>query len=606
MEGLFVTVLNMSITASWILLWILLLRLALKRSPKILTRVLWLVLLFRMLCPVSFSLPLSFLGGGLPAWQAPAPVDGRMEYISSAAVSEAPRETHDAQEPSPVTQPDGAEQAAAPMQTLWRIAGFLWLGGAAGMLLYGLGSFLRLRHRVSTAVHTGGAVYETDRIASPFVLGVWRHRIYLPLDLDPEDRGFILLHEQAHIRRHDPWIKLAAFFALSVHWFNPLLWWALALMSRDMEMDCDEAVLRSLGPERRADYSQSLLRLAGPGRGLASAGLAFGEGGIPARIRRILRYRRPVFWGVALAAAAAAAAAFLALGNPPAAAPVPDDSQVLAVLDVQVRAVLEDRLEAVRSDEAGEETVYIAWSEDAVLPELAPGDWIQVGYTTVQESSPPVYLAEDISRITRYPAYLTLYDGSHQPLETTTLADKETVDALMALLPDRGSRLSASDLPTDASGRYLRIQAGENNLERIYYVYAGEPDAQGNPTYYVEKPYQFIAAIDAGLWLEIFDFLQAGAPLTWDALLSLTESRGEALDWQDFQGYAYEETGSGLYIRAYPIDDQYVVLVGGANPQERAMYVTLADRSSQDRGMDLRTEDLRAFMGWEPDATDLP
>lgn len=157
-------------------------------------------------------------------------------------------------------------------------------------------SLCRLRRRIVGAVRLRDNIYLADHIDSPFVMGVLRPRIYLPSTLAEGERGYIILHEQCHIQRFDPAVKLLSFTALCLHWFNPLVWLSFLLSGRDMEMRCDEAVIRQLGDGVRADYSASLLSLATGRRILAGAPLAFGEGDPKSRIENLLRFRRPKTW----------------------------------------------------------------------------------------------------------------------------------------------------------------------------------------------------------------------------------------------------------------------------------------------------------------------
>ena len=255
----FPTVCNMSLTASAVILAVLLARLLLRRTPKVFSYALWAVVLFRLLCPVSVSSTVSLMGAlGAPA-QERGTLTSAVEYVpaSAAALSPgarpAPAEglgeiSGTASAPSPAAPAD--RPSAAP-DLLAAMAG-VWLTGAALLLLSSLTSMLRLRRRLVGAVRLRDNIYLADRIPSPFVMGLLRPRIYLPSTLKESERGYILLHEQHHIRRRDHLAKLLAFLALCIHWFNPLVWLAFILSGRDMEMSCDEAVVRKLGEDIRA------------------------------------------------------------------------------------------------------------------------------------------------------------------------------------------------------------------------------------------------------------------------------------------------------------------------------------------------------------------
>jgi len=317
MYGLIFKILNMSITATLTALAVILLRLILKRAPKWIPYALWSVVLFRLICPVSLSSAFSLLGG----IGAPAAENGAVPYIpENIAHSAAPQGNlllPSLSEAMNGSMAQGEEQPAAdPLEAPEAIAAFPWLLGVAAMLVYSVVSYVLLKRRLSDATWLEDNVFETEAILSPFVCGLIKPRIYLPVGLTGPARGYVLLHERTHIRRRDYLIKPLAFLALSVHWFNPVIWLSFRLMCRDMEMSCDERVARELDPAGRAGYSAALLRLA-TGRPIpAGSPLTFGENGAKERIKNILGYKKPAFWAVAAAAVACAAAAVCLLTNP--------------------------------------------------------------------------------------------------------------------------------------------------------------------------------------------------------------------------------------------------------------------------------------------------
>ena len=310
--------LNMTLTGSFIILFVLLARLALKKAPKIYSYALWAVVLFRLLCPVSFSAPVSLLG----ALEAPAATQSHtVEYISPTIVHDAypyvdiPVTTID--NAINETLPQGQEQTAAdPLEFPAAAATAVWLFGMGALGIYSLISLAFLRRKLVGAVLLHGNVYLADHIDSPFVMGLFRPRIYLPSSLSESEQGYILLHELHHIRRFDHIWKLLAFLALCIHWFNPLVWVSFVLAAKDMEMSCDEAVLKKMGGDIRADYSASLLSLATGRRIIAGAPLAFGEGDTKSRIKNALRWREAPAWMKILCAAACGVVIALCAANP--------------------------------------------------------------------------------------------------------------------------------------------------------------------------------------------------------------------------------------------------------------------------------------------------
>jgi len=297
-------VLNMSLTGSLVIVLVLALRLLLKKAPKIYSYALWAVVLFRLLCPVSFSAPLSLLGlVEAPTSRYEAPVSSveyirpDTDYVGMAVMPDTGTALPDTPQQNlpQAPQQNGTGTGRSPLQPEQILIG-LWLSGALALLVYSLVSLLRLRRRLVGAVPLEGNIYLADGIDSPFVMGLFRPRIYLPSSLAEGERGYIILHEKHHIRRGDHLWKLLSFAALCIHWFNPLVWLAFVLSARDMEMSCDEAVLKKLGADIRADYSASLLALATGRRIIAGAPLAFGEGNTRGRIKNLLNWKKPARW----------------------------------------------------------------------------------------------------------------------------------------------------------------------------------------------------------------------------------------------------------------------------------------------------------------------
>ena len=310
MTGVFSQILNMSLTASVVILLLLLLRLPFKQAPKVISYALWGIVLIRLVCPVSLPSPASLF-----SWtEAPAVEAGQ----TMSAISYLPTVYPTAEPEAAITaEADAAEPAPAPQSSkpdVREIAAWIWLAGALILAAWAAAAYFRLLLRLRSAVPLGERVYLAEQISTPFVLGLLRPRIYLPADLQEGERDYILLHERLHIRRGDHVTRLLAYGALCLHWFNPLVWLAYVLSGRDMEMACDEAVVKKLGAEIRADYAASILSLA-TGRKLAMP-LAFGAGDPKGRIRNLARWKRPALWGILAAVLACAVLAVCLLTNP--------------------------------------------------------------------------------------------------------------------------------------------------------------------------------------------------------------------------------------------------------------------------------------------------
>ena len=291
MERLLIRVLQMSLAGSAVILGILLLRLVLRRAPGRFRYLLWSAAAFRLCVPVTLPSPISLFRlfrGRAVGGRDYTPV-GLLQPLEKAV----PAVRTGAAVSSPAL---AAQTAAAPLPFPWlRLFAWVWLGVLAGLLAYSLVTALLLRRRLAGAVWLEGRVYEADRIGSPFLMGLFRPRIYIPRGLEGKDLDCVLAHEQVHLRRGDPWWRLLAWLILCVHWYNPLCWLAYLFMGRDMEVSCDEAVLERYGDMRR-EYCESLLHIAG-GKGLSSpAPPAFGEAGVVRRVRNVLRWKRAKGW----------------------------------------------------------------------------------------------------------------------------------------------------------------------------------------------------------------------------------------------------------------------------------------------------------------------
>ena len=350
MEAFLQTLLTMSATAAVAAGIVMLLRLPLKRAPRWITCALWAVVLVRMVLPGGLDLPVGLVPQGVssgayveqvlpaaPAEAAPAdPVPA-----DPAQQTETPTQTPAQQTALPDASP---ESAAAPAALNWpAILTGIWAAGCLACLLWAALSYLRLRRQVAEAVLVSplmaAAVYESDQIPSPFVCGFFRPRIYLPAGLDVADRTYVLLHEKAHLRRWDHRTKVLAWLALSVHWFNPVLWVAYRLFCRDVEAACDQAVIRTFGREDTARYAEALLHLGRRTPLPAVLPLAFGEEDAKHRIRGVLTYKKPAFWLVLAAAAACVVAAVLLLSDRNPTGPQLDGEPVTSGQVVEVLAL---------------------------------------------------------------------------------------------------------------------------------------------------------------------------------------------------------------------------------------------------------------------------
>ena len=308
MEQFFHTLLTMSATAAIAAIVVMVLRLPLKKAPRYLTCLLWLVVLFRMVCPVSFESPVSIMPQAIPT-ETFTPITLPAEDVLPVTQAETTS-------PEPVTPTEPMVPPAETSPTLTQVLLPIWAVGCGGMLLWLVLSYARLRHRVADAILIQDNIYETDRVDTPFVCGFVKPRIYLPVGLAEEDKTYVLLHEQAHIRRKDHLMKPLFWLALCAHWFNPVLWLACWLLGKDIETACDQAVIRSFDRADTAGYAAALLHL-GRDRSLPQAvPLAFGEENPKKRVKNLLDYKHPGIWIGLFAMAVCILAATILLADP--------------------------------------------------------------------------------------------------------------------------------------------------------------------------------------------------------------------------------------------------------------------------------------------------
>lgn len=337
MSALFLRMLNMSITAGWIVLAVILVRLVLRKAPKALRVVMWAFVGIRLLFPFSFesilslipsaeTVPADILYTDAPMIQSGIPaLNATVNPIISEALA------------------PNAGDSVNPMQAITGVASYVWSIGMACMVLYTVFSYFRIYRKVreatpleeirsseATALPAGKSRWSAhistlpannirlcDHISTPFILGVIRPRIYLPSTMSEQDMGYVIAHEMAHLKRRDHWWKPLGFLLLTVHWFNPMLWVAYILFCRDIELACDEKVIRELGAESKKSYSDALINCSVPRRMIAACPLAFGEVGVKTRIKSVLNYKKPGFWIIVVGVIACIVVAVCFLSDPP-------------------------------------------------------------------------------------------------------------------------------------------------------------------------------------------------------------------------------------------------------------------------------------------------
>lgn len=310
MDDVFLKLVNLSISASWLILAVLVLRVVLKKAPKWVMPLLWGVVALRLVCLFSIESALSLIPSAetIPSeivTETREPVlyeQATLDIVTNPTL------------PSAEEVPVGVSRQQA--QVDFNIYSVLWLAGMAALLVHALVSAGKLKRKLATAILLRDNIYESEFVDSPFVFGVVKPNIYLPMHMDEGTAAYVIAHERAHLARRDHWWKVLGYLVLALHWFNPLVWVAYILFCRDIELACDEKVVKGLDGAARADYSQALLSCAAPKRAVAACPLAFGEGNIKTRVKSALHYKKPAFWVAAAAVLAVVIVAVCFLTNP--------------------------------------------------------------------------------------------------------------------------------------------------------------------------------------------------------------------------------------------------------------------------------------------------
>ena len=317
MTAVFLKLVNMSLIAGVPALAVMLFRAVFRKAPKWLTVALWGLVALRLLVPVSIQSPTSLLPSAAPVKVHPVqrivtPDTQEIQVQTGIDAIDKPlNELFDVPATVPLEIP-----TPKPSPSLPQVLSVVWACGAGLMLVYALASTLRLRQKIGASLQLEQGAYLTDGIGSPFILGVFRPRIYLPSNLEEAQREPVLRHERAHLRRHDHWWKPLGFALLAVYWFNPVLWVAYVLLCRDIELACDEKVIRDLDREQRAEYTQALLDCRHPRAVISACPVAFGEVGVKTRVKQVLNYKKPAFWVIVVALLASAVLAICFLTDP--------------------------------------------------------------------------------------------------------------------------------------------------------------------------------------------------------------------------------------------------------------------------------------------------
>ena len=310
MNELFLKIINMSISASWLVLAVLILRFVLKKAPKWINVLLWGIVAIRLICPFSFESTLSLIPSAetIPlniGMDTTPTINSGISAINNAV--------------NPIISQSNTPMAGASVNLLQITIGiyeYIWIFGMIALALYTAISYWRLHRKVDTAVRYKDNIFQSENVSSPFVFGIIKPRIYLPFKMNGQDLEHVVAHEHAHIRRKDHWWKPFGFLLLTIHWFNPLMWMAYVLLCRDIELACDEKVIKELGNEQRGDYTQALVACSVNRRMIAACPLAFGEVSVKERVKSVMNYKKPAFWVIIISVIVCVGVAVCFLTNP--------------------------------------------------------------------------------------------------------------------------------------------------------------------------------------------------------------------------------------------------------------------------------------------------
>lgn len=625
MSEVFLKIVNMSISASWLLLAVLLLRTLLKKAPKWVSVLLWGIVAVRLICPFSFESVLSLI----PSAQTISP---EIMMDATPQIQTGVEGLNNVLNPI-ISQTFAPEPIASanPLQIWIPVSANLWVAGIALMLLYTAVSYFRLRHKVSTAVLLRENIYQSEYVDSPFVLGILKPRIYLPFQMDGQNLALVIAHEQAHIRRKDHWWKPLGFVLLALHWFNPLVWLGYILLCKDIELACDEKVIKEMDSDTKADYTQALVTCSISRRSIAACPLAFGEVGVKARIKSVLHYKKPAFWIVLIAIIICVAVAVCFLTNP-----VEEISlSKLSYDEVNMPGLLQDvnKISITYEDSS---VLYI--QQEDINDLLAVLEKINVSTAPISKNR-----SEDRSKdftitfdgkteLHFNKSFTEVWEDNHvKPSLTHRVTNPEAAKELVSLFECGTPHLKGKTYIYENEGFFsdFAITLYEDGTFIYYegsassYFGAGTWKQDGDTITMTDdreaglgliNRFKLIGDdlvfIEQGssnfIYVKVKDgekFCRTGEAyklqdtvreMTLDDVKELSKL-GNELTWEHVMAFVGTDVGSGLHVVRYDIAPDFYLLVGGAEMTGSPMYADLY--SVQDEVcVDIRTGDVEAFI----------
>ena len=593
LKNLFLKLVNMSISASWIVLVVLILRLVLKKAPKWIPVLLWGIVAVRLICPFSIESALSLI----PSTQT---IPMNIEMAAKPAIDSGINAVNSVVNPiisASFTPHPGA--SANPLQIWIPLVAVIWCFGMALMVLYTAISYWNLCRKVDTAVRYNGNIYQSENVGSPFVLGILKPRIYLPYSMDSKSLEHVVAHEQAHIRRKDHWWKPLGFLLLTIYWFNPLMWVAYILLCRDIELACDEKVIAELGNEQRAVYTQALVACSVNRRMIAACPLAFGEVGVKDRVKSIMNYRKPAFWIIVIALVLCVVVAVCFLTNPL------EDSWI-KITHGAASVELECNFAAPINAYAIYEDIYengeLVSSDAIVFDNFQDEGGATPRRTEISLSVQPVNAVGGDG----YTGELSVNFGGAGIAYMTRTLPKDHYTDYVHVVTEMGNRLFRKQkITTEDSVTLYSIVLSTDLLGVDHKSLVARVQ---NNTLQQSKDTVVIYRLITSENRKVFSSVNSSAPTGSGKTLSLNDvimlsQKGYDLTWSDFEQFEcieYIETGFGLYIRIYEINDIFQLRIGGNHPigypDKAPMYMYLTLANDTDKRIDIRDGGVTDFI----------
>ncbi len=613
----FLKLANTSISASWLVLAILVLRLVLKKAPKWVDVLLWGIVAVRLICPFTIESALSLI----PSTQT---IPMNIEMAAIPAIDSGVEAVNSMVNPIIAASftPNPAA-SANPLQIWIPLATVIWLFGMVLMFLYTAISYWRLNRRIDTAVLYRDNIFQSEHVSSPFVLGIIKPKIYLPFHMNEQDLQHVVAHEQAHILRKDHWWKPLGFLLLTVHWFNPLMWLAYVMLCRDIELACDEKVIAKLANEQRADYTQALVACSVNRRMISACPLAFGEVDVKERVKSIMNYRKPTFWIIVASTVACAIVAICFLTDPVEQDVVPgiygaiDSSKWNISLEVDNVTPKGATIKLIQ--DGGYLPNRLFYGDDYSIEKYENNQWMAVEplndlvWATIAHSVP---LNDSITWSINWSNTFGELDAglyrfcktvSDQRVPGVTDHEVYTVEFIISSGESSGKGMLLAKV-IDIHDGYFFVEPVKGSLElssasRIEVPMKNiEPSPEPKVGDILEIEYDgrlqetYPARISNPYSIKIAESIRR---LSLNDVIILSQ-KGHDLNWSDFDRFEYIETGFGLYIRVYEINDMFRLMIGGNHPEgypdNDPMYIYLTLVEDKETKIDIRDGGVTEFI----------